>query len=352
MGNSQPFLGNNNFGSFSNQQQSLYSKPWQNSQFDGPPSPWQNSPSSVWTPSHSGNQHYDNNPAPMNPALAGRPPSEQLQITKCRSGQSCEKCRQLNCYWDNTAKILNRCIALGLEQTQIPIEKGQAQNLGSCPAPGTQGSLGVNWLAIEALSPQSNMPNLDTMSDSDVQRWLSSLPYYNPDATEVNYPAGNAFRELLPTAASQYANGKIPSTTPWVSFFDGLNNDWYGDDDDDTGYYIDGGYTYDLPPNSWNSWGSGNLRNNGNSWNANGCCAPSSFSSNSWSANGYYDPSSSSSASSSWNANGYYDPSSSSSASSSWNANGYYNPPSAGALGAIGSYPSISSLGSFPSPYI
>jgi hypothetical protein len=180
--------------------------------------------------------------------LAGRSPSEQLQITKCRSAQSCEKCRQLNCFWDSTGRITSRCIALGLESSNIPVEAGQASNLGYCPTSGQPGYLGVNWLAIE--NSGAAVPNLEGMSDSNVQQWLSSIPNYDPDATDANYPAGDAFKELLPTAAKAYAEGKIPSTTPWISFFDALN-DVYSYD----AYSYDGGYSYDLPSSDFGDFG-------------------------------------------------------------------------------------------------
>lgn len=221
---------------------SLFSanKPWQASSQNvqgSVPSSWQNSPSSVWTPTQPSQQGQTQvqgqDSRPVNPSLAGRKPGEQLQITKCRSAQSCEKCRQLNCYWDSTGRIVSRCIALGLESSNIPVEAGQASNLGYCPTQGQQGFLGVNWLAIE--NSGAAVPNLEGMSDASIQQWLSSIPNYNPDATDSNYPAGTAFRDLLPTAASAYASGKIPSTTPWISFFDSLSQ----------GYTYDGGYSYD-----------------------------------------------------------------------------------------------------------
>lgn len=258
---------------------SLFSsnKPWQAST----PSNWQNSPSSVWTQSTQSTQTTQNTPAPTsstprpNPSLAGRSPSEQLQLTKCRSAQSCEKCRQLNCYWDSSAKITNRCIALGLESAQVPVEAGEASNLGYCPTSGQQGYLGVNWLAIE--NSGAAVPNLDGMSDANVQKWLSSIPNYNPDATDSNYPAGAAFKALLPTAAKAYAAGTIPSTTPWVSFFDSYLGGGYNYDNDSNGGYnslSDGsnsgyinanGYNYDNSYNydaSSNSFG-GSLNSNG-----------------------------------------------------------------------------------------
>lgn len=210
---------------------------------------WEASGASAWSPATAptsapaqatSSSVAAKGPRPPNPALSGRSPSEQLQITKCRSAQSCEKCRQLNCYWDVNSKVTNRCIALGLESTQIPVEAGQASNLGYCPTQGQQGFVGVNWLAIE--NSGASVPNLEGMSDVDVQKWLSTVPGYNPDSTDSNYPAGTAFRELLPTAGSAYAAGKIPSTTPWVSFFDSnLNGGAYNYD----GYY-DSGYSYDV----------------------------------------------------------------------------------------------------------
>lgn len=212
-------------------------KPWQGST----PSSWQNSPPSVWT-SPQGQPATPALPRPPNPSLAGRSPSEQLQITKCRSAQSCEKCRQLNCYWDSTAKITNRCIALGLEST-IPVEAGQASNLGYCPANGQQGYVGVNWLAIEKSG--AAVPNLEGMSDANVQQWLSSIPNYDPDATGANYPAGDAFKDLLPTAAKAYSEGKIPSTTPWISFFDSLSAGYSYDG------YLEGSYSYDVPSSDY-----------------------------------------------------------------------------------------------------
>lgn len=234
-------------------------KPWQN--VASTPSKWQNSPSSVWTPSQpqQPQQRTPATPRPPNPSLAGRSPSEQLQITKCRSGQSCEKCRQLNCFWDITAKVTSRCVALGLESTQIPIEAGEASNLGYCPTTGQQGYVGVNWLAIE--NSGAAVPNLEGMSDANIQQWLSSIPDYDPDATDVNYPAGDAFKELLPTAAKAYADGKIPSTTPWISFFDSLSSGFssgassYGSLSSpysyDTSYTYDTSYSYDLPSSDY-----------------------------------------------------------------------------------------------------
>jgi hypothetical protein len=97
--------------------------------------------------------------------------------------------------------------------------------------------MGVNWLAIE--NSGAAVPNLEGMSDSSVQQWLSSISNYDPDATDSNYPAGTAFKELLPTAAKAYSEGKIPSTTPWISFFDSLGGYSYD------GYYDS--YSYDLP---------------------------------------------------------------------------------------------------------
>jgi len=125
------------------------------------------------------------------------------------------------------------------------VEAGQASNLGYCPTSGQQGFVGVNWLAIENLG--AAVPNLEGMSDTNVQQWLSSIPNYNPDATDANYPAGDAFKELLPTAAKAYADGKIPSTTPWISFFDSLNGGYSYE-------YLDG-YTYDLPSTDYSSIG-------------------------------------------------------------------------------------------------
>lgn len=229
---------------------SPYNKPGQSGSWQkgAGGSQWDSPAASVWTPVQAPTSAPAQavatgagKPRPPNPALSGRSPSEQLQITKCRSAQSCEKCRQLNCYWDVKSKVTNRCIALGLESTQIPVEAGQAANLGYCPTSGQQGYVGVNWLAIE--NSGAAVPNLDSMSDVDVQKWLSTVPNYNPDSTDSNYPAGTAFQELLPTASSAYAAGKIPSTTPWVSFFDSnLNGGAYNYD----GYY-DAGYSYDLP---------------------------------------------------------------------------------------------------------
>lgn len=245
-------------------------KPWQNSrqssqrnsQQGSVPSNWQNSPSSVWTSTTQSQTQQQvqtqaqipATPRPVNPSLAGRKPSEQLQITKCRSAQSCEKCRQLNCYWDSTGRITSRCIALGLEASNIPVEAGQASNLGYCPTNGQQGFLGVNWLAIE--NSGAAVPNLEGMSDTAVQQWLSSIPNYNPDSTDSNYPAGTAFQELLPTAGKAYADGKIPTTTPWISFFDSLSSGYSYD-----GYSYDG-YSYDSPTydNSYPSFaGSSNF---------------------------------------------------------------------------------------------
>jgi len=117
----------------------------------------------------------------------------------------------------------------------------------------------------------TQVPNLVGMSDSSVQQWISSLSNYNPDATSVNYPAGTAFQSLLPTAASAYNAGKIPSTTPWVSFWDNLNGygNYDGSDDAEGGYYYDGSYTtYDgafAPGSSGSSGFSGGLNGGFNS---------------------------------------------------------------------------------------
>lgn len=241
-------------------------KPYQGST----PSSWQNPPPSVWT---SPQISTPATPRPPNPSLAGRSPSEQLQITKCRSGQSCEKCRQLNCFWDSTARVTNRCIALGLESTHIPVEAGQASNLGYCPTSGQQGHVGVNWLAIE--SSGAAVPNLEGMSDAQVQQWLSSIPNYAPDSTGANYPAGEAFSQLLPTAAKAYAEGKIPTTTPWIAFFDSLSTHsstvgssaGYG-----SGYgydtYFDS-YSYDVPSvDYYGSSSFGGTASFGNAWDS------------------------------------------------------------------------------------
>jgi len=90
--------------------------------------------------------------------------------------------------------------------------------------------MGVNWVAIETLGVQ--VPRLDGMTDADVYNWISSLPNYQPDSPDVNYPAGAIFRELLPSAAGAYYSGQIPSTTPW------MDNLAYGYDS----YQYDEGY--------------------------------------------------------------------------------------------------------------
>jgi len=229
---------------------------WQNNPWSQPTnnqwgsSQWVNSPNSVWTTPDSSSTNSNTGSRPPSQTLAGRSPSEQLQITKCRSGQSCDKCRQLNCFWDATAKITNRCIALGLESssTSPSVDQGTASNLAQCPVTGQAGSIGVNWLAIEASGAQ--VPRLDGMSDSAIQGWLSGLPNYRPDASDVNYPAGSAFRELLPNAATAANAGQIPSATPWVSFWDALNGGYGYDDSGYSGYdsgYPSGGYPGAYP---------------------------------------------------------------------------------------------------------